>query len=59
MNLSDEEIREARLWWNQLDERTKCFASIWTILAMYARDWSEIHTVSFDAERKPRRIAEG
>jgi hypothetical protein len=53
------EIDEARVWWNQLPSHYKGNASIWTILAMYAKHWAGVHTVSFEGEEPARRIVEG
>jgi hypothetical protein len=50
--LTQAEIDEARIWWNQLPSHYKGNASIWTILALYARDWARVHTVSFDAQKE-------
>lgn len=50
------EIVEARIWWNELPDHYKAHLSIWNILALYAAHWSRVHTVSFDADEKPRLI---
>lgn len=56
--LTQEEIAEARIWWNSLAEDVKSRASIWIILALYAKHWADMHTVCFDAD-EPVRITEG
>jgi hypothetical protein len=56
--LTQAEINEARLWWNRQPESVKGGESIWTILALYAQHWREVHTVSFDSAEKATRITE-
>jgi hypothetical protein len=48
--LTDDELREARIWWQALADSTKAHASIWTILALYAQHWAKVHTVSFASD---------
>jgi hypothetical protein len=50
-DLTAEELRDARLWWERLPERDKGAHSIWTILALYARHVLDTQTVKFDEGR--------